>query len=413
MNSLVRYLLKIISTASLWVFIFIVTLSHVYSFDITEERVDLTLTRFLDSLSYKYKGFDIKILGIHVAETYDDNISFSDEDKEEDLITHVGFELGVNYEGKTRSFELAGKITDQIFAKQPEQNNVTQFVNLNFKNEFSKRDRISLKNVFEHFEAPSSGDTTAEGYYSSQFGRTAGRFEYFKNKFDIAYSYDIAKQSSLFVKYANEINIFSGTDRENSLLNKPGFGLSYTFSPTATIFSFSYDFTSIQFENETNATINTIGAGIRQYITKKLYFNGGTGIDLIDSFDNENLSEPFFLASLTYILEEKTQASILFDKKYTTNPYFADIWNSWRTSASLTRQILKRLGCSLLIFYGDGKIVSSGFEQNLLGLSSSLRYDISRNLKGTLTYTYTQSDTNDESSEYSKNTLFLGLIAEF
>lgn len=410
MNRLARYL-KTISSVCLWVVVFTATLSTTYAFD--DDSLDLTITKFFDSLSYKYKGFDLGVTNVSIGETFDDNITFDKKDKQGDFITKAGITLGARYEGKTRTFALTSKITDQIFAKQPDQNNVTQFINLNFKNEFSKRDRISLKNVFEHFEAPSSGDTTAEGYYSSQFGRTAGRFEYFKNKFDIAYSYDIAKQSSLFVKYANEINIFSGTDRENSLLNKPGFGLSYTFSPTATIFSFSYDFTSIQFENETNATINTIGAGIRQYITKKLYFNGGTGIDLIDSFDNENLSEPFFLASLTYILEEKTQASILFDKKYTTNPYFADIWNSWRTSASLTRQILKRLGCSLLIFYGDGKIVSSGFEQNLLGLSSSLRYDISRNLKGTLTYTYTQSDTNDESSEYSKNTLFLGLTAEF
>lgn len=383
-----------------------------YSFDITEERVDLTLTRFLDSLSYKYKGFDIKILGIHVAETYDDNISFSDEDKEEDLITHVGFELGVNYEGKTRSFELAGKITDQIFAKQPEQNNITQFVNLNFKNEFSKRDRIVINNVFSHFEAPSSED---EGYFSDQFGRTGGRFEYFRNKFDIVYTKDIAKQISFSARYANEVNIFSGTDRPNSLLNKPGFGLNYKFSPTATIFSFGYEFTSIQFENDRDATINSIGPGIRQYITKKLYFDGKTGADFIDAFDNENPTKPFVQTSLTYILEEKTTARISFNKRHEANPYFDDIYNNWRTSVFLTRRMLERMGCSLSIFYGEGEDLAETFKQTLWGANSSLRYDISRNLKGNLTYSYSTADNgnDDENPGYSKNTVSFSLVAEF
>ena len=75
--------------------------------------------------------------------------------------------------------------------------------------------------------------------------------------------------------------------------------------------------------------------------------------------------------------------------------------------------MLERLGCSLSIFYGEGEEISSSFEQKLFGLSSTLKYDISRNLKGSLAYTYSQQDTDDETSGYSKNTLFLGLVAEF
>lgn len=411
MNNLVRYL-KTISTTCLWVVVFTAIYPNAYAFD--SDRLDLTITKFFDSLSYKYKGFDLGVKEVSVGETFDDNINFAKKDKQEDFITYAGIVLGAQYLGKTRTFELTGKITDQIFAKQADQNNVTQFINLNFKNEFSKRDRISLTNVFTHFEAPESSDSDPEGgYFSQQFGRTGGRFEFFRNQFNIAYSNDISKQLSLIVKYANEINVFSGTGRDNSILHKPGFGLSYIFSPTATIFFFSYTFTSVQFENDTNATINTIGPGIRQYITKKLYFDGSTGIDFIDSFDNENLTKPFVQASLTYILEEKTRASILFNKKYETNPYFDDIFNSWRTSVSLTRQMLKRLGCSSSFFYGEGEEISSNFEQKLFGLSSTLKYNISRNLTSNLTYTYSQLDTDNEISGYSKNTLFLGLTAAF
>jgi uncharacterized protein (PEP-CTERM system associated) len=75
--------------------------------------------------------------------------------------------------------------------------------------------------------------------------------------------------------------------------------------------------------------------------------------------------------------------------------------------------MLERLGCSLSIFYGEGEFVSSTFKQKLLSTNSSLKYDISRNLKGNLTYTYSQLDSNVETFGYSKNTVFLGLVAEF
>ncbi|OHB70335.1 MAG: hypothetical protein A2W17_09465 [Planctomycetes bacterium RBG_16_41_13] len=75
--------------------------------------------------------------------------------------------------------------------------------------------------------------------------------------------------------------------------------------------------------------------------------------------------------------------------------------------------MLERLGCSLSMFYGEGEYVSSAREQRLLGVNSSLNYDINRNLKGSLVYTYSQRNSNFENAEYSKNTVFLGLTAGF
>lgn len=408
LNILVRYL-KILLPPCLGIFIILLALSNVYSFE--NERLDLTVTRFLDSLSFKYKGFDIKLKEVFLRETYDDNITFVKKDKEEDFITDLGFGFGVNYEGKTRSLQLTGEITDQIFAKQPEQNNITQYLNLNFTNEFSQHDRIKISNVFSHFEAPSSSD--GEGYFSAQFGRSTGRFEYFKNNFDIAYSNDVSKQITCYAKYSNEINVFSGTDRENSFLHKPGLGMSYVFSPTATIFSFSYDFTSIEFENDVNATIHTIGPGVRQYITKKLIFNGGAGVDIIDSYDDENFTKLYVRSALTYIIEEKMSANLSYIKKYDVNPYYESIFNNWRVSASLSRQILERMRVYLAVFYGDGEFVNFDGEQDFIGTRSSLRYLISSNLSGDFTYTYSDLNSDDEDSGYSKNTVFFGLTAEF
>ena len=75
--------------------------------------------------------------------------------------------------------------------------------------------------------------------------------------------------------------------------------------------------------------------------------------------------------------------------------------------------MLERLRFSLSAFYGEGKSLSTDFEQKLLRANSTLTYDISKNLKGNLTYSYSQSDPNIESSGYTRSMVFIGLTAGF
>lgn len=407
MNNLLRYLLKTISTACLWIVIFTAALSSAYAFD--KDRIDLTITRFLDSLSYKYKGFDIKITQVSIGETFDDNILFIKENKIEDFITEARIGLGILYEGKTRNLGLTANITNQTFAENDVFNNVAQDVNLNFSNEFSKYSRISFNNIFRHTEAPLF---SSEDFFESQLGRPSGRFDYFNNKFNINYSYDVAKQFVVITKYTNEINAYSGTNIPASATNKPGVEVDYlsTFGPT---FLFLYDFANVQFDNGEDATINTIASGIRQYITQKISFDVKAGLDFIDSFDDEKLTRPRIQTTLIYQKDSDTIANLSFDKKQGTNPYAADVFDSWAISTSLTRQLLERLRTTLSLFYSESEFLPSDFEQRFFGGSSTFTYDISKNLKGTLTYTYSQSNTNVETAGYTKNTIFLGFSAGF
>ncbi len=408
MNNLIRYL-KTIPTACLWVVIFTAALSNAYAFG--NDRLDLTITRFLDALSYNYKGFDIKIEGVSIGEEFDDNITLADKDELEDFITNAGLKVGVIYEGKTRSLELIGNINNQTFAKNDIFNNITQDVTLNFTNEFSKYDRMSLKNVFSHSEAPLF--SRDEFFEEEQFGeRGGGRLDYFKNRFNVNYSRDFAKQLTITTRYANDIDIFSGVDRPSSAQNRAGLETAYSLSPT-TIFFFTYDFAIREYEDQGNISINTIATGIRQYITKKLYFDGRTGLDFIDSVDDKSPTRGLIRSALTYQIDRDLKASISFQKSNNADSYSPSLYSGWRTSASLTRQMLERLRFSLLAFYGEGKSLSGDFEQKLLGANSSLIYDISKNLKGNLTYAYSQSDPNIETSGYTRTTVFLGLTAGF
>lgn len=395
------YIRTVLTTGFLVIILFFAVLKSGYSFD--------SITQFLDTLSYNYKGIDIKVIGVSIGETYDDNVTFQKEDKINDFITNAGGGVRVAYETKTMTLELISKVNNQTFAKNSDFDNVTEDITFNFKNEFSENDRISLKNVFTHSDAPLffQGD-----YFDEQFGRTGGRFDYFRNKFNTEYSRDITRQLTAIARYANDMDMFSGVDLQNSMQNKAGFELDYIFS-SATIFYFSYDFSHRQFEDDNKAIFNTITPGVRQYFTKKIFFDGKIGVDFIDSFDDKNYTKPNIQSSLNYDIDELTRLRLLFTKKYDTNPYIEELFNNWRTSLIFSRQISERFKTSLSVFYGEGEYISSDFTQKLIGGSSIITYDINKNLKGNLTYTYSQYDSNFEAAGYIKNTLFLGLTAEF
>ena len=178
----------------------------------------------------------------------------------------MGGGVGIKYEGKAKTLELIGYVSNQTFAENKDFNNITQNVTLNFKNEFSEYDRMSLKNVFSHTDAPLF---FREDFFDEQFGRTGGRFDYFKNRFTTNYSRDVTKHLVVIARYANDIDAFSGVDLLNSFQNKAGAEMDYIFS-SSTIFFFSYDIAHRQFEEGKNALINTITPGIRQYFTKKI-----------------------------------------------------------------------------------------------------------------------------------------------
>ena len=98
--------------------------------------------------------------------------------------------------------------------------------------------------------------------------------------------------------------------------------------------------------------------------------------------------------------------------KHNTNPYSEGIFETRRTSLAFTRQFLERLQGSILFFYGTFESSSSNVEQTLIGASQKILYEINKNLKGNLEYTFSNSAIA-ETPGYTKNTIFLGLTAEF
>ena len=367
----------------------------------------LILFLLMSSIAYSfpYKGLDIKIKGA-VGEMYDDNITsaIDNGNKKEDFITNLTLGLGVKYEGKTNSLEFMGNINHQIFTEHNNFDNTSGEFSLNLQSEFTEHERISLKNVFIHTFEPSD--------FEEALGRTTGRYSFDRNIFNLNYTRDITKELSLNIRYANELNKFVREDLKDSSLNTIGFGTGYSINPT-TNFLFSYDFRKREFEDGKDASTHTISTGVRQYITPRLYFDGKFGIDRIISYDNKKYTKPIIGISITDEIDKKTTASLSFLKQYQTGAYRESLFNSWRTSGALTRELLERLGGFLSAFYGKGEYVTLEITEKFWGATIGFTYDFMERLKGNFTYTHFNKNSTVLTEEYSKNTIFLGLTTEF
>ncbi len=375
--------------------------------NISEGPLLIFLIAFL-LISGRACAFDFEVLDFKVSasvlESYDDNITQTNENEQKDFITNLSFGLGVQSERKLGSFDLTAKIVQQIFAKYSDYNRLSENLILNFQQEFSKYDRMSLRDVFSH--------TYETITFEQAFGRTPGRYSQYRNRFNIDYTRDIAKQISLSAKYDNEINVFSREDVSDSLRNRFGVQLDY-FPTSADILMFSYDFSRRDFDPGGYVATNSIAAGLRHYLTSQLYFDGKVGMDVIDSYTNKNYTKAFIQTSLTSDVDENSRASISFAKRYDTTAYSEDLFDYWQISGMFTRQLFKRLGFFLFAFYGQGEYIIVDVTDNLCGADIGFTYDLTRNLKGRLNYNYSNVDSTLDTRDYSRNRAFLGLAAEF
>lgn len=198
----------------------------------------ITLLIYSHVYSFPYKGLDINIGG-SVSEMYDDNFEFSSVSEKKDLITRLTSNLDVKYEGKSRTMNFNGYISESIFAKHHNENNTSGRLKLDLQNEFSKYDRIRLDNTFTRIFEPSSS--------KDEFGRIGGRAKISQNKFDFVYTRDIIEQIDVIARYSNILTKVSGEDGGRSYRNNLGLVTNY-ISSAATVFFYHMNLQKINLE---------------------------------------------------------------------------------------------------------------------------------------------------------------------
>jgi len=355
--------------------------------------------------AFPYKGMEITING-QVTEMYDDNIRFAHKDKQADFITSLGLSVGVKHEGRRRSLDLTGQINQGFHAKFRDTKSSSENLTLNFKNEFSERDRVSLTDTFSHTHTAVS--------FEEEFLTTRGRSERFNNSFNLNYSRDISEHFTAIARYTNWLNKITEVegDQRDSYANRAGLELNYLHS-VATTFSLFYVFTTTRYKDSGDNFTHTIATGMRKYLTKRLFLDGKVGIDFITSANNKDTVKNAIEVSLTDEIDENTIAEVTFIRRDSATSDTDDIFSNWRITGSLKKQLSERLNGSFSGFYGQGKTVSAGITNKLLGASGAISYEFTEHLAGDFSYAYSIFDSSDETGGYNRSTASIGLTTVF
>ncbi len=366
--------------------------------------------------SFQNKGLDLGAYG-SISEMYDDNLTFTKNDKKGDLITTLGFGVNIKYEGKRRSLDFTGQINERFNAKYKDIKSSSQSLTLNFRNEFSENDRIALTDTFSHSEFPES--------FTEEFGRVTSRRKSYNNSLKLSYAREISEHLAMNAAYSYSQSLFPDELKRRyflvNLLLPPGLdnvsnpsqyglGFNVTYSPD---FAFGYSLSCNYAKNNFGDALYNTGINItrRIYISKKSFFTGGLGfsgtkinnihINIIASFTNE------------VKIDEGTSANITFDTSEQLSSEGGGVFRSWQINGQISREISRRLNGSFLLFYGQGTFSSTGITQTLLGANTSLSYLIRENFNGNLNYSYSNSDSTDGSGGYTRNTITLGISKTF
>lgn len=357
--------------------------------------------------SFPYKGLDIKVEG-GVNEMYDDNITLTTDTgkQKEDYITNLSLELGVKHEGRTRNIVFSGRTNQQFYADNNELNRNSQNLSLNFTNEISDNQRISIDEVYTHLYEPSG--------LEDSFGRPEGRYSTYKNRLNLGYSIDVADGVSLSTTYSNEKTDVSKEGLKNSSLDR--YGVEVKYSPgLATAFTCSYGISNNKLDGGDKATTQSVALGLRQNITKNFYFSVSAGEDFIKTFDGSKDTGENYQGSLTNEISENTLATLSFSKKKQSISYREDMFDSWQASGVLTKTISEKVKSSFSGFYGEGEYSATGLAEKLSGVELGFDYEFREDVRWDLSYAYSAVDYTalTSASGYTRNTISLGLKMGF
>lgn len=344
-----------------------------------------------------YEGLSLKIEG-NVTESYSNNLTFTSdkENRIEDFITMFTLNLDTKYEGKRWALGFAGRLSRRIKTETTDIQNSSESLTVNFRNDISKYDSFAVSNTYTHTQVP--------GSFEEEFGRITGRFDSYSNRLNLNYNKSLGKHFAVNTGYTNGKNWSAREGTKNSYRNNLNIKVNYAHSDM-TQFSLSYAYADSRFEGGGDITTNSINAGIRQYLTKRLFFDGSAGVVYTPYANNSS-----FGASLSGEIGKKTKASLSYLKTVGISSDTENIFRNWRITGQLKKQLLEDLSGTLSVFYGEGEYDPWGIRDKLAGASTALNYNFWKNkrgarVKGRLGYSYSELNSNADYRDYDRNTV--------
>jgi hypothetical protein len=384
-----------------------------------------------------YYGLNVKFRGT-ASESYSSNITFAEEEEDivADFVTNMALGLNIEYEGKKRSLGLSGRMNRQIRTRSTDVQNRAEHITVNFLNEFSEYDRIGLINTFSHTQVPGSFEleydreecerlidefgitdiieSECRSLFEEEFGRITGMFDDYENRFTVNYTKHISKELNMNLGYTYGLNWASAEGSEDT--NQNNLNLKGTYLHSAiTNFLLSYYYSNSRSKNEDSVSTQSVSVGVKRYLTKHLSFNVSTGVSISSSRGNRYVRQDIdFLLENELLIDRKTTGRLKYSRDVRIISDRNELFDNWRISADLRRELLENFSGSISCFYGQGKFLEEGSTDKLLGARISLNYLFwegkkGQRLSGLMGYTYSNLDSTYEDRGYERTAVNFGL----
>jgi len=343
--------------------------------------------------------------------------------------------LDFKYEGKRRSIDFFGRASRQVFQSASSVRNPSENLSLTFNNEFSKYDTTIFRGTFNHTREP--GLNTAEfdlnacrDYYrdsglspsqiestcndiQAEFERFKGRFDSYNNNFTFTYNRFLTEFLNISTNYRYSRNWSTARAANDSRQNSAGIKANYKYSE-ATNFTLLYSYQISNYKNGQDIYRHAYNVGIRQYITKRLYFDGSIGQDIVSS-GSDSIS---FETTLNDEVSENTTASLSYIQGSEISVFRADTFRNWQSVLNVESSLSEDFSGSLSAFYGRGRYTSQDITDILSGASFNLSYVFWKSIRGSfiqgkLGYAFSNLDSTLKNRSYTRNSINSGISLVF
>ncbi len=339
-----------------------------------------------------------------VSEMYDDNIAQTETDRIDDFITNLRLGLEFRHEGARHSISLTGNAVQQLYLENSNFNRNSQDLALDYRGDLTRFDRVHAINTYTHSFEPVNFDQA--------FTTDQGRYERHRNIFDFNYSRDMGSRITVNGRYNNEIIKTDNPLLDDLYIHRPGVQIDYSLG-TANVISVFYSYIHINTEEHESAHVHRTGLGHRYYFTRQLYIENRGGQDYILTLDDLKYTRPFIQSALVGNIDEGFIVRFNFEKHTIMSEHNREIFDTWRISGNLEKQILRSVWMTLLGFYGKGEYVPSGTRNSFIGITTALIYRHRENTEGTVRYTMARANSSQAGTGYERNIWEAGISIRF
>jgi hypothetical protein len=344
---------------------------------------------------------------LSVSEKYNDNVSFTGTDREEELTTMIIPGLIATYDSRSVAFSGRYQGSAEFHMRQPEANRYDHTASVDLSFPFLSLKGLDLRMteaVTYTQDLPAFSFDDQEANEGIQVGRT----DKFRNRARAAVGYAWSPRLNTAASYSNIVTRYGGGGLEDSVVHDTGLKSEYLWSRRTRLMT-SYGASIVDYETANEIVVHRVAIGANHQMSPTLVVDGDVGV----ARSSRGTTRLTLNAGLSRDVQSGT-LSLRYIRNLGTGGGVTTAESlSQRVVGQATREMGRNVSASLQLGYGRTTFLSNeGSTISLYQAIGAVRVHLRPWLGGSLSYAYSEQhgrDVND--ADVRRNVVILALTA--